>query len=136
MTEDEKIAAIKEWYQEHLWDSWVDWDAFAELGAILKQETVEAEPEEDYPMSEHVRKSPFEWSEPVRSPNVDPDLKFMLVKKLDPLPYAQYVGTAIEQRYSINDPARVHGMFLPRPMYEQEYDRYYRTSFGYRNRRE
>lgn len=121
---DEKIEAVKTWFQEHQWDSWVDWDAFMELGAILKQETEpEPEAEEDYPMSEHVRQSPrrFVWSEPVRQPE-----PYQERRKLDPMPFV-VLRDGVEERVSYSDPNRIYGRFAPAANYEQDRGKYQTT---------
>lgn len=120
MSEAEKLAAIREWFNENVWSSWADWEAFAELGAILKGE-------------DSTDEEPIEWGPPERAVHYNhklarvPDqVPFEPGHKLDPMPFV-LLQDGVEERISYSDPNKVYARFVPRPSYEQDRVKYTRA---------
>ncbi len=126
MNDREKIEAAKEWWSDNCMKPWADWDAMMVLGGILKDDP---EPEVDYSEEIELNRQQAAMSTPIVW--VDPRVAESVPrKKLDPMPYVQFYGTAHEERFSQNDPMRIYGTFHPRPGFEQDKTKYY--EFGRR----
>ena len=152
-----KTDELKTWWTDNSWMMEDHWDAYLELGGLIKSLADEEKtyfdnaPEPDYEPAPF--RKPYQYSAPHRPlpipkqgptdptvplpnpPFLGPEQpvppRTMHLKKLDPLPYVQFEGIPhFEERYSMNDPMRVHGRFAPRPEFEQSRDRYGSTRMG------
>lgn len=142
------IDDLKAWWTGNTWMMDEHWDEYLELGNIIKALADDAKDvvEEDYPMSEHMRR-PYRDATPRPKVQIQvpdghfdrsvqlPDAPFGVSEfgepvtpnirpKLDPLPYVQYEGSTVEKRYSASDPMRVHGTFKPRVGFETDETKY------------
>lgn len=126
------------------------WDEYLELGNLIKALADDAKEDEDSYRPIITRPYGVWRSPPPSIPEqgpTDPTVvlpeppflgpespvppRTMFLKKLDPLPYVQFEGIPyFEERFSMNDPMRVHGRFSPRPEFEQSRDRYGSTRPG------
>lgn len=146
------VEGLKTWWSDNSWMMEDHWDEYLELGGLIKSLADEEKDREDRVFDE-VFSGPSRTLPPTRRNIVipeqgptDPSVVFpeppflgpespvppstLFRKKLDPLPYVMFYGTAMEERFSINDPGRAYGFFKPRPEFDQSRDRYGNTRPG------